>query len=79
MFYYTYVLKSRKDSKLYIGFTQDIEKRVEEHNKGLVESTRSRVPFDLLYYEACQSKEKALHREKYFKSGFGRRFLKERL
>ena len=79
MFYYTYVLKSRKDSKLYVGFTQDIEKRVEEHNKGLVEATRSRVPFDLLYYEACQSKEKALHREKYFKSGFGRRFLKERL
>lgn len=67
------------DNKLYIGFTQDIGQRVEEHNKGLVTATKGRAPFELIYYEACQSKEKALNRERYFKTGFGRRFLKERL
>jgi putative endonuclease len=52
---------------------------VEEHNKGLVESTRNRIPFCLVYYEACLNKEKALKREKYFKTGFGRRFLESRI
>lgn len=77
--YYTYVLKSNKDEKLYIGFTGDLKKRFAEHNQGLVESTASRRPFVLVYYEACLSKEKAIAREKYFKSGFGRRYLGNRI
>ncbi len=77
--YYTYVLKSEKDGKLYVGFTSDLKKRLEEHNLGLVESSSYRKPFVLVYYEACVDKSKAIAREKYFKTGFGRRFLQSRL
>ncbi len=77
--FYTYVLKSEKDSKLYIGFSKDLRKRIKEHNNGLVEATKERRPFKLIYYEACENKDKAIKREKYFKTGFGRRFLKSRI
>ena len=77
--YFTYVLKSEHDSKLYIGFTNDLQKRVEEHHQGAVASTANRGPLKLVYYEACLNAEDALKREKYFKTGFGRRFLKNRL
>lgn len=77
--FYTYVVRSKKDSKLYIGWTDDLQNRLSMHNRGLVESTRSRVPIDLIYYEACLSKEKAVEREKQLKSGFGRAYLKRRL
>jgi len=79
MFYYTYVLRSKKDDDLYVGYTDNLKRRVEEHNLGLVESTRPRRPFELVYYEACKDKQKAIEREKYFKTGFGRRFLKNRI
>ncbi|MCX5726312.1 MAG: GIY-YIG nuclease family protein [Candidatus Saganbacteria bacterium] len=77
--YYTYILRSLKDKKLYVGFTEDIQKRFNEHNSGLVKSTKDRMPFELIYYEACLNKLDAIKREKYFKTGFGRRFIKERL
>lgn len=77
--YFTYVLKSKKDNKHYIGFTDDLTRRLEQHNNGLVESTKSRIPLELVYYEACLDKNKAIKREKYFKTGFGRRFLHDRL
>lgn len=74
--YYTYVLKSRRDTQLYIGFTSDLRKRLTEHKKGFVEATKKRLPLELVYYEACLNKQKALRREKYFKSGFGEKILK---
>ena len=77
--YYTYVLISENDGKFYMGFTKDLKKRLEEHSKGKVNSTAQRIPLRLIYYEACLNKYDALKREKYFKSGFGRRFLKNRL
>ena len=77
--YYTYVLKSEKDDKLYIGYTHDLRERIKEHNSGKVSSTRYRQPLTLVYYEACLSEDKAVKREKYFKTGFGRRFLKSRI
>ena len=77
--FYTYVLKSRKDSQLYIGWTNDLRKRVSEHNKGKVVATSSRTPFELVYYEACLSEVKAIAREKVLKSGFGREYLKKRI
>ncbi|KKP57357.1 MAG: Excinuclease ABC C subunit domain protein [Candidatus Moranbacteria bacterium GW2011_GWF2_34_56] len=77
--FYTYVLKSKKDNDLYIGFTEDLKKRFDEHNCGLVKSTSSRTPLELVYYEACLSEKLAIAREKYFKTGFGRRFLKNRI
>ena len=77
--FYTYVLKSKIDDKLYIGFCEDLKKRLTEHNSGKVSSTKPRIPLKLVYYEACLCKGKAISREKYFKTGFGRRFLKSRI
>jgi len=77
--FYTYVLQSKRDNKFYIGFTKDLKNRLEEHNKGLVEATKPRRPFIIVYYEACLNEEKAIQREKYFKTGFGRRYLKSRI
>ena len=79
MFFYTYVLLSEKDNKLYIGYTDNLERRISEHNDGVVKSTRNRRPFKLIYFEACLSKESALAREKQFKTGFGRAYLNRRL
>lgn len=79
MWYYTYVLKSSKDHDLYIGWTDNLKKRFKKHNEGKVLSTIYRRPLKLVYCEACLDKQKAIKREKYFKTGFGRRFLKDRI
>jgi putative endonuclease len=75
---YTYVLQSEKDNKFYVGFTKDLKRRVEQHNKGLAESTKNRIPFSLIYYEACLDQNYATKREKYLKSYHGRMSLKKR-
>ena len=77
--FYTYVLKSLKDDKLYIGFSENLKSRLKEHNSGLVTATKNRIPLKLVYYEACLVKEKAIKREKELKVGFGRAYLKRRL
>ncbi len=77
--YYTYVLQSVKDGNFYAGFTGDLKLRFEQHNKGMVESTRNRRPLKLIYYEACMDREDALRREKYFKTYYGKMFLSRRL
>jgi len=51
--YYTYVLQSEEDNYFYTGYTKNLKLRFEQHNKGLVESTKNRRPFNLIYYEAC--------------------------
>jgi putative endonuclease len=79
VFWYTYVLLSHKDNKHYIGYTRNLRLRLQKHVNGGVESTKNRRPLDLVYFEACGSKELAIKREKYFKTGFGRRFLKSRI
>lgn len=77
--YYTYVLLSTKDNKLYVVHTDNLKNRIDRHTKGQVLSTKNRRPLKLIYFEACLSLDKAVKREKYFKTGFGRRYLKERL
>lgn len=79
MFYYTYVLKSIKDSKLYIGWTNDLKNRLLKHKSGKVVATKDRRPLELIYYEACLSRLKAIKREKQLKTGFGRKFIKSRI
>ncbi|MBU2529689.1 MAG: GIY-YIG nuclease family protein [Elusimicrobia bacterium] len=76
---YTYVLKSLKDGKLYTGCSNDLKKRFNEHKKGEVEATKDRCPFEIIYYEACIDKSDALAREKFLKTGAGKRYLKNRL
>ena len=77
--FYTYVIKSKKDVKNYTGFTKDLRKRFIEHNANKVFSTKGRGPFELIYYEACLDSQDASAREKYLKSGMGKRYLKNRL
>ncbi len=77
--FYTYVLLSEKDEKFYVGFTKDLRERLEKHKIGKVKSTANRRPLKLIYYEACLDERDAIKREKYFKTGFGRRFLRNRL
>jgi putative endonuclease len=79
MFYYTYVLKSKKDGKFYTGYTKDLKLRFEKHEKGLVDSTKDRRPLKLMYYEACLNQQDATHREKYLKTYLGKIFIKNRL
>jgi len=76
---YVYVLQSLKDGNFYTGYTGDLKRRIEEHNSGLQVSTKARMPFKLVYYEWCISKEDAINREKYLKSGRGKAYLKERI
>ena len=74
--WFAYALLSGSDGGFYVGMTNDIERRVREHNSGYNRSTRSRVPFTLIYSEECASSGDARKREKYLKSGQGRDFLK---
>ena len=77
--YYTYILKSKKDGLNYTGYTKNLKLRFEKHNKGQVESTKNRLPLELIYYEACLNQEDATRREKYLKTHYGKMFLKKRL
>ncbi len=76
--YYVYLLLSVKDNKLYTGYTDNLDRRLYEHNKGLVDSTKYRRPFELLYYEWSLNKKDAQAREKYLKSGMGKKYLRNR-
>ena len=78
-FYYIYVLKSEKDKNFYVGFTEDLKSRFEQHCKGKVSSTKERRPLELIYSEACLDKKDAMHREKYLKTYYGKLFLRNRL
>ncbi|MBI4065816.1 GIY-YIG nuclease family protein [Candidatus Kaiserbacteria bacterium] len=78
--YYVYILLSQKDGKLYTGYTSDLRRRLAEHKNGINTSTRSRLPLDLLYYEAYTSQADAKAREFRLKNSAGARTaLKRRL
>ena len=77
--WYTYLLQSHKDKKWYTGCTADLRKRFKEHNAGLSLSTKGRGPFEIIYYEACFNRNDAFARERYLKSGMGKRYLRNRL
>lgn len=78
-YHYVYVLRSIKDSKFYTGCTSNLRARFSEHQEGLVSSTKNRGPFEMLYYEACTNQTDAYTREKYLKTGMGKRYLKNRI
>ena len=77
--FYIYVLKSQKDGNLYIGSSGDLKTRVKAHNSGKVRSTKGRKPLVLVYYESYLTKTEARGKENFYKSGVGRRLLKEKL
>jgi putative endonuclease len=73
--YTVYILKSSKDKKRYIGFTDNLERRLFEHNSGKVTSTKHLKPLQLIYSEQFDFKIDAMNREKFFKTHSGRDFL----
>jgi len=78
-FYFIYVLFSLKDRKLYVGYSEDLTARINEHFKGKVRATKDRLPLILIHYEAFTDKGDAKAREKFLKSGFGRSQIKKAL
>lgn len=74
--YYVYILRSIRDRKLYIGFTNNIYRRISEHQHGKSDSTACRRPFQLIFYEAFFNKDDAQRRESYFKTTKGKTALK---
>ena len=77
--YFFYILRSLKDLNYYTGYTIDFERRLNQHNNGQVTSTKNRIPFELVYFEGCFNEKDALHREKYLKSTYGKRYIRNRL
>ena len=77
--FYAYVLKSIQHDYFYKGHCRDLQKRISQHNSGMTESLRPYIPFELVYYEAFETEQMAITREKYFKTAAGRRFLKKKL
>ena len=76
--HYTYVLYSEKDSEWYTGATSDLKARMREHAEGRVMSTERRRPLVLVYYEGCLDRDDAFRRERYLKTGRGKRYLRQR-
>ena len=72
--YYVYFAKSQKNGKIYTGYTDKVpQSRINEHNEGTNKFTRNNRPYELIYYEEYLCKSDAVKREKFYKSGFGRR------
>ncbi|MFC1638991.1 GIY-YIG nuclease family protein [Patescibacteria group bacterium] len=77
--YYVYILRSKVDDNFYVGFAENLKRRLTEHSNGAVKSTKRRRPLVLLCYEAYATKRDALRRERYLKSSDGRKELRIRL
>ncbi len=77
LFWYVYVLRSMKDGQFYIGSTNDIRRRLGEHQQGKNISTAKRLPVELLYFEGHRSKDDAVRRERYFKTTKGKVTLRQ--
>ena len=77
--FYTYILQSKKNGLWYTGSTNDLRKRLKQHNDGKSIYTNKFKPWDVIYYEACNNKSDARSRELFLKTGMGKRYLKNRL
>ena len=76
---FVYVLISLKDKQFYTGLTNNVEKRIRQHNIGSVRSTKARRPFLLIHSEAFATRKEAADREKFLKSGVGRAQIQQLL
>ena len=78
--HYVYLIKSKKDNSLYFGNTKDLDKRLNDHNRGSNPSTKKKAPFEMIYYEGYKSMEDAIERERKLKNyGSALGHLKRRL
>ncbi|MBU4348327.1 GIY-YIG nuclease family protein [Patescibacteria group bacterium] len=76
--FYVYILKSKKDNSLYIGKTNNIERRIQEHNSGHTPSIRTKRPFILLEKIECDNEIEAHKIEKEYKKGYKREYIKNK-
>jgi putative endonuclease len=72
--YYIYIIQSELDTSFYIGYTNDFERRLKEHNEGLSNYTKRKRPWKLFYLESFDSKRDALKRELFLKRQKNRAF-----
>ncbi len=78
--YYVYLLENQDDKSWYIGFSANLRQRIERHQKGDgARTTKRKQNWDLVYYEAYKSEQDAKGRERFLKSGSGRKYLKKQL
>jgi predicted GIY-YIG superfamily endonuclease len=76
--YYVYILKSKEYESIYTGITEDLERRIKEHNSGEVKFTKFKKPYKLVWYCAFLERKKAYRFERYLKTGSGIAFLRKR-
>lgn len=79
MFHYVYLLQSENNNSLYIGYTTDLQRRLQEHNRGRVFPTKPYLPWHVIHYESYRNEHDAKRREKYLKTNQGSRLLKRML
>jgi len=72
-----YILRSGRDKSLYVGYSSDVKARIIKHQRGRVPATRNKRPLDLIYCELYKNKKDAMRRERFFKSGWGRNYVKK--
>lgn len=75
--YFVYILESMKDNQLYVDYSDNVKRRIEEHNSGRVLATLNRRPFKLIYLEGYIYQQDSTAREKFYKTGWGRTHLKK--
>ncbi len=75
--FFVYAIESLNRNYIYVGITNDLQRRVSEHNDGYNKTTRPYAPFKLIYYEEFVTRSDARNREKYLKSGIGKEFLRK--
>lgn len=75
--YFVYAIYSEGRNYLYVGITNNLSRRIKEHNSGYNKTTKPYRPFRMIYSERCKNRIEARKREKYFKSGVGKEFLRE--
>jgi putative endonuclease len=75
--YLVYVLKSEVFKRYYVGMTNDLPRRLKEHNSGKTRSTGYYRPWQVLFFESFETRAEARTREKYLKSGIGKEFIKK--
>lgn len=74
--FYVYAIRSEVDGRIYVGFSANLDRRLIEHNSGKTRSTKAYAPWVLIYYEEVIGRLAARAKEKYYKSGIGKEFLK---
>ena len=76
--FFVYVIRSTVNGHFYVGFSEDIDRRLAEHNSGKTRSTKPYRPWELFFFETVSSKEEARKREVYLKSGVGKEYIKRK-